>query len=170
MFGSDEGSGRRDPMTMSTLCRVAIGIIRLRLVSRGSDETMRVLRAAVIATAVAIGTAVAAVAALPSAALAAPAPFEGIAVRCAERGETVLTAPGEGAFTPGFFLGGNDLLVPYSVTYTVTSEAGTSSGVSVKSAPVPVDSITCTFDDTFTFDGVSYRLAGSITGVVRGQP
>jgi hypothetical protein len=114
--------------------------------------------------------AVAAVAAFPSAALGAPAPFEGLTVWCADRGETVLTAPGEAAFTPGFFLGGNDLLVPYSVSYTVTSEAGTSSGVSVKSAPLPVDSITCTFDDTFTFEGVSYTLVGSMTGVVRGQP
>ncbi len=113
--------------------------------------------------------AVAAVAALPTAALAAPAPFEGLTVTCANRGETVLTAPGEGAFTPGFFLGDNDLLVPYSVSYTLTSEAGTSSGVSVKSAPLP-DSITCTFDDTFSIDGVSYRLVGSLTGVVRGQP
>jgi hypothetical protein len=114
--------------------------------------------------------AVAAVAGLPSAALAAPAPFEGLNVWCADRGETVLTAPGEATFTPGFFLGGNDLLVPYSVSYTLTSEAGTSSGVSVKSAPLPVDSITCTFDDTFSLDGVSYTLVGSVTGVVRGQP
>lgn len=115
-------------------------------------------------------TALAATAVLPTPALAAPAPFEGLTVTCPGIGETVLTAPGEGAFTPGFFLGENDLLVPYVVEYTLTSDAGTDSETAVKGAPLPAASITCTFDETFTLGGSTYTLVGSLTGVVRGQP
>ena len=113
--------------------------------------------------------AIAAVAALPMAVLAAPAPFEGIPVTCPGRGETVLTAPGQGAFTPGFFLDENALLVPHRTAYTISTDAGSTSEAAFKSAPLPAEAITCTFDATFNFGGIRYRLEGWVIGVVRGQ-
>jgi hypothetical protein len=119
---------------------------------------------------VATAMAIAGIAVLPTAVLAAPAPFEGLEVTCPGYGETVLTAPGNGDYTPGFFPDENALLVPYTVAYTVTTDAGSLSVTTSKGAPLPDAAITCTFDTTFSIGGTRYTLVGFLTGMVRGQP
>ena len=114
--------------------------------------------------------AVVAAATLPGSVLAAPAAFEGLVVTCPRYGQTTVTSPGDGPFTPAFLPDGNDLLIPYRVDYTLTSDGNSVSGSDVKSASLPADAITCTFDVTFHIDATAYRLTGSLTAVVRGQP
>jgi hypothetical protein len=114
--------------------------------------------------------AIAAVAVLPTAALAAPAPFEGLRASCPGIGDTTLTAPGNGLFTPGFIEGTNDLLVPYIVDVIVSGPDGSAPVNGEKAAPLPDDAVTCTIDATLHIGGVTYTIAGSLTGVVVGQP
>jgi len=114
--------------------------------------------------------AVVAAATLPGSVLAAPAAFEGLVVTCPGYGQTTVTSPGNGAFAPGFLLDGHDLLIPYRVDYTLSSDGGSVSGSDVKGSPIPLDAITCTFDVTFHIGATAYGLVGSLTAVVRGQP
>ena len=117
-----------------------------------------------------LAAAIALAALIPSAALAAPAPFEGLWFTCAGIGDTVLTAPGNGAFTPGFIEGTNKLFIPYSMTIELTGPDGTSTLVAAKAAPVPNDAIECDIDTTFHLGGATYRQAGTVIGVIEGEP
>lgn len=116
--------------------------------------------------------AIASLAGLAPPAAAAPVPFESLPVTCDVLGETALRDVGNGlSFAPAFIEGTNDLLVPYSVTATITVGTGSPTTESIeKTAPLPDDAITCMYDVTLHFGGVEYHLAGSITGVVVGQP
>lgn len=107
---------------------------------------------------------------IPSAVSAAPAPFEGLDFTCAGIGDTVLTAPGNGAFTPGFLEGTNQLFVPYAINVTVTGPDGTATIIAWKAAPTPDDAIDCQIDMTIHLGGVAYRQVGTATGVIVGQP
>jgi len=107
---------------------------------------------------------------LAPAASAAPAPFEYLLVDCPGYGQVELTSPGNGAFTPGFIGGTNQLLIPHAVSYTVTVDGQVSSGSATKAEPEPDDMITCTFDATFRSGGTTYHLVGEVAGVVRGEP
>ncbi len=109
-------------------------------------------------------------AAIPGAALAAPAPFEGLHYWCPGYGGVVLVSPGNGAFTPGFIDGTNGLLVPYAVRLTVVGPAGTQAVDEAKSGPVPDGAIACTIDTTINVGGSSYTFTGSVIGVVEGRP
>jgi hypothetical protein len=110
--------------------------------------------------------------ALPGAASAAPAPFEGLPFECADLGSVILKAPGADgtAFTPAFIAGTNMLLVPYVVELTVSSSFGNTTVDATKAAPLPDGTITCTIDVTLHLGGVAYTLSGSLIGVVRGEP
>jgi hypothetical protein len=109
--------------------------------------------------------------ALPGAASAAPAPFEGLPFECADLGSVTLKAPGaDASFTPSFIGGTNMLLVPHAIELTVSSEFGITTVDLTKAAPLPDDAITCTIDATLHFEGVAYTLTGAVIGVVRGEP
>jgi hypothetical protein len=109
------------------------------------------------------------------AASAAPSPFEGLPATCgAGWGEVVLVSPGNGPFTPAFIMTAtgesNALLVPYEVDYVITVDGVTTSTSASKQAPLPADSVECTFDHTFHFGSVTYRIQGATIGTVVGQP
>lgn len=119
----------------------------------------------------AVASAVVAALVLPGAASAAPAPFEGLPFECAELGSVSLTSPGaDTPFTPAFIAGTNTLLVPYVVELTVSSSFGVTTVDATKAAPLPDGAITCTIDFTLHIEGVAYTFAGSVIGVVRGEP
>jgi len=102
--------------------------------------------------------------------LAAPQPFESFRATCPGYGETRITAPGMGAYTPSFIEGTDQLLVTYIISYTVTGGPQTLTGYSERRAPLPADSITCDFIFTWHADGVAYILSGYVTGPIRGKP
>jgi hypothetical protein len=103
-------------------------------------------------------------------ALAAPKPFESFRATCPGYGETRITAPGNGAYTPSFIEGTNQLLVTYIVSFTVTGGGQTvATGYSERAAPLPTDSITCDFVLTWHEDGIAYVLSGYATGPIRGE-
>jgi hypothetical protein len=109
------------------------------------------------------------------AASAAPKPFEGLPATCGGGwGEVVLVSPGNAPFAPAFITtatgASNALLVPHEVNYVVTVDGVTTRESASKAAPLPADLIECTFDHTFHFGSVTYRLQGSTTGMVVGQP
>jgi len=111
------------------------------------------------------------VAALPGAAVAAPAPFEWLPFECDGLGSVLLVAPGgDDTFTPGFIRGTNDLLIPYAYDVTISSTYGTIESAASKTAPTPAAAITCTIDHTVHFGGVAYRITGWLMGVIRGEP
>ena len=104
-------------------------------------------------------------------AIAAPQPFESYRATCPGYGETRITAPGMGAYTPSFIEGTNQLLVTYIVSYTITADGLTvQTGYSERAAPLPADSVTCDFVFTFHSAGVAYVLSGYVTGPIRGEP
>lgn len=120
----------------------------------------------------AVACAVVAAFALPGAASAAPAPFEGLPFECSDLGSVTLTAPGDPGtpFTPAFIEGTNTLLVPYVVEITVSSALGVTTVDATKAAPLPDGAITCTIDFTLNLGGVAFTFSGSVIGVVRGEP
>ena len=107
---------------------------------------------------------------LSGAALAAPSPFEGMRATCPGIGETILTDPGNGRFTPAFIEGTNDLLVPYVVDVTVTGPDGPFQVFGAKAGPVPEDAITCEIDTSIRYDGTTFTFVGTLIVVVVGQP
>jgi hypothetical protein len=117
----------------------------------------------------ALGLALCALVLLPSAAIASPEPFEGMRFSCPGVGDIVLTAPGNGTFTPGFIEGTDALLVPYVVDVTVSGADGSSVVAASKAAPVPDGAIVCSVDTTIHIGGVAYTFLGSVTGVVVGE-
>lgn len=120
----------------------------------------------------ALACAVVAAFALPSAASAAPAPFEGLPFECTDLGSVTLKAPGADvpAFTPAFIAGTNTLLVPYVVELTVSSAFGITTVDATKAAPLPDGALTCIIDYTLHLGGVAYTISGWVIGIVLGEP
>lgn len=80
---------------------------------------------------------------------------------------TIITPPGNGAFTPAF--GSNQVFIPYRVTGTVTVDGVVVEEFDdVKPAPVPASAITCTFETMFEDGGAQVRIAGTALVVPRG--
>jgi hypothetical protein len=123
-----------------------------------------------LAGAVAAATAAVVVAA-PSAG-AAPANGPTFTVTCpAPIGTvTVTTPPGNGAFTPAFIAGTQQLFIPYQVTGEVTVGGEVVETFNdVKKAPTPANAVTCTFTATFTEGGTTATVNGTVVAVLRGH-
>ena len=121
--------------------------------------------------AVAGGAVVAAamIVAAPSAG-AAPASGNVFMVTCPGATPFTVVTPGNGAFTPAFIEGTQQLLIPYHVTGEVTVDGDVvDSFDDVKQAPIPATAVTCTFEATFTFGDVTATVAGTVIGVLRGH-
>lgn len=103
---------------------------------------------------------------------AAPAPFESVVLHCADLGDVVVKAPGQdGLLTPALFVDTHALLIPYLVDSTIYADGVfLDHSTVVKPAPVPEGSVTCSFDQRIRLGDVVYRIVGSVTGVVVGQP
>ena len=117
--------------------------------------------------------AAAAVAVLARPASAAPVNSpraEEILVTCPRGDIGVVSAPGNGDFTPGFIVGTHQVLVPYRFVFTVTGGDRTFTVTEAKKAPLPTNTITCTFTGKSVVDGTSYTFTGTVTAVLRGKP
>ena len=104
------------------------------------------------------------------AAYAAPQPFESFRANCDGFGDTRITEPGNGPFTPFFIEDTNSVIVPYVVHFTVTGGGETIAGTFIKPSPESMDAISCTFEFRFHIADDLYVLTGDVTGVVRGAP
>jgi len=101
---------------------------------------------------------------------AAPASGNVFTVTCPGEIPFTVVTPSNGAFTPAFIAGTQQLLIPYHVTGEVTVDGEVvESFDDVKAAPVPADAVTCTFDATFTFGDVTATVEGTVIGVLRGH-
>jgi hypothetical protein len=128
-------------------------------------------RRLVLAGAAAAATAAAVVMAAPSAG-AAPANGPTFTVTCPVPvgTVTVTTPPGNGAFTPAFIAGTQQLFIPYEVTGEVTVGGEVVETFSdVKKAPTPANAVTCTFTATFTESGTTATVSGTVVAVLRGH-
>jgi hypothetical protein len=80
---------------------------------------------------------------------------------------TIVTPPGNGAFTPA--LGSNQVFIPYRVTGTVTVDGVVVEEFDdVKPAPVPAGAISCAFETSFEDGGAQVEIAGTAVVVPRG--
>lgn len=121
---------------------------------------------------IAVATAAAAVAVAASPAAAAPVNSpraEELIATCPGGDVAIVPAPGNGTFTPGFFVGTRQLLVPYRFTFTFSDGEETITETVSKKAPLPRGAITCTFSETIEEDGQVFTFSGSVVGVVRGK-
>jgi hypothetical protein len=117
----------------------------------------------------AVAAAAAMIVAAPSAG-AAPAVGNVFTVTCAGGTPFTVVTPGNGAFTPAFIEGTQQLLIPYHVMGDVTVDGEVvESFDDVKAAPVPADAVTCTFEATFTQGEITATVAGTVIGVLRGH-
>jgi hypothetical protein len=133
-----------------------------KLLASERERTLTVLAATALA--------VIAVAWVPARLLAAPAPFEGVRASCPGIGDTILTSPGNGLFTPGFIEGTHDLLVQHAVDVVITGPDGSTTVSGAKAGPTPGDAVICTIDMTFHSGGQAYTIIGTMAGVVVGKP
>ena len=124
-----------------------------------------------LAGAAAAATAAAVVVAAPSAG-AAPANNLTFTLTCpAPVGTVTATTPrGNGAFTPAFIVGTQQLLIPYEVTGEVTVGGEVVDAFDdVKMAPAPANAVTCTFMASFTEEGTAVTINGTVVAVLRGH-
>jgi len=83
---------------------------------------------------------------------------------------TVTTPPSDAAFTPAFIDGTHQLAIPYSITGEVTVDGVVVETFGdVKNAPTPANAVTCTFTASFTEDGTTATVSGTVVAVLRGQ-
>jgi hypothetical protein len=81
---------------------------------------------------------------------------------------TIVTPPGNGAFTPAF--GSNQVFIPYDVEGTVTVDGAVVEEFhDVKPAPVPSGAISCSFETSFEDAGAQVEIAGTALVVPRGR-
>jgi hypothetical protein len=82
---------------------------------------------------------------------------------------TVTTPRGNGAFTPAFIAGTQQLFIPYQVTGEVTVGGEVVDSFNdVKKALTPANAVTCTFTTSFTEDGAAVTINGTVVAVLRG--
>jgi hypothetical protein len=105
-----------------------------------------------------------------STAVAAPTGGPEFTVNCNGDEFTVVTPPGQGAFTPAFVVGTHQVFIPYRVTGTVTVNGNVETFDDVKPAPVPASAVSCTFEATFTEGGQTATVEGTALVVQRGAP
>jgi hypothetical protein len=80
---------------------------------------------------------------------------------------TIVTPPGNGAFTPAF--GPNQVFIPYDVEGTVTVDGVVVEEFhDVKPAPVPAGAVSCAFETSFEDGGSQVEIAGTALVVPRG--
>ena len=80
---------------------------------------------------------------------------------------TIVTPPGNGAFTPAF--GSNRVFIPYDVEGTVTVDGVVVDEFhDVKPAPVPASAMLCQFETSFDDGGEQVEIAGTALVVPRG--
>jgi hypothetical protein len=105
-------------------------------------------------------------------ALAAPKTGITFSVTCPGLGTfDVVTTPNEAAFSPVFAVDANQVFIPYEVHGTATGfPGGPFTFDDIKPAPVPADAMTCTFEGTFTEDGITITLSGTALVALRGAP
>lgn len=109
------------------------------------------------------------VVAVPSA-TAAPTKGGEFTVTCPGEDPFTVVVPGGGPFTPAFMAGTNQLLIPYEITGEITVGGEVVETFSdVKRAPVPASATTCSFTGTFTEDGTTVTISGTVVGVLRGR-
>jgi hypothetical protein len=79
---------------------------------------------------------------------------------------TIVTPPGNGAFTPAF--GANQVFIPYDIEGTVTADGiVVETFHDIKPAPVPSDAVSCTFETSFEDDGSVIVISGTALVVPR---
>jgi len=80
---------------------------------------------------------------------------------------TIVTPPGNGAFTPAF--GQNRVFIPYDVAGTVTADGVVVEEFhDVKRAPVPAGAVSCAFETSFDDGGTEIAITG--TALVMPRP
>jgi hypothetical protein len=120
----------------------------------------------------AVTVAVATLMAASPASVAAPDQGLRFTVTCPGLGTFEVTTPSaEAPFTPAFAAATHQVFIPYEVTGEVTVDGQVVEQFSdIKPAPVPADAITCTFTATFTVDGQTVTVSGTVLVAMRGQP
>jgi hypothetical protein len=104
-------------------------------------------------------------------ALAVPRTGSVFSVSCPGVDAFEVVVPGGGPFTPAFFVGTHQLLIPYRVMGTATVGGVVVERFNfVKKAPIPADAIECDFEGQFVVDGQLMMVAGTVVGVLRGAP
>jgi hypothetical protein len=79
---------------------------------------------------------------------------------------TIVTPPGNGAFTPAF--GPNHVFIPYEVEGTVTVDGMVVETFDdIKPAPVPAGAVSCAFETSFEDDGSLISITGTALVVPR---
>jgi hypothetical protein len=79
---------------------------------------------------------------------------------------TIVTPPGNGAFTPAF--GPNQVFIPYEVEGTVTVDGMVVETFDdIKPAPVPAGAVSCAFETSFEDDGSLISITGTALVVPR---
>lgn len=79
---------------------------------------------------------------------------------------TIVTPPGNGAFTPAF--GPNQVFIPYDVQGTVTADGVVVDEFhDVKRAPVPAGAVSCAFETSFEDGGSLSVITGTALVVPR---
>jgi hypothetical protein len=79
---------------------------------------------------------------------------------------TIVTPPGNGAFTPAF--GPNQVFIPYDVEGTVTADGMVVETFhDIKPAPVPAGAVSCAFETSFEDDGFVIVISGTALVVPR---
>jgi hypothetical protein len=139
--------------------------------ARGKRRAIMSLRTKLALAGAAAAATAAVVVAAPSAG-AAPANGLAFTLTCpAPVGTvTVTTPPGNGAFTPAFIAGTQQLFIPYQVTGEVTVGGEVVDAFNdVKKAPTPANAVTCTFVANFTEDGTAVTINGTVVAVLRGH-
>jgi hypothetical protein len=124
----------------------------------------------VLAGAAAAATAALVVAAPSAGAAPAGGPMFTVTCPAPVGAVTVTTPPGGGAFTPAFIAGTQQLFIPYEITGQVTVDGEVVDAFSdIKNAPTPANAVTCTFTATFTEDGTTATVTGTVVAVLRGH-
>lgn len=120
----------------------------------------------------AIGIVTALLAAAPASAAPTSSPqVVPIEASCPGLGDvSIVPPPGNGDWTPGFIAGTSKVLVPYVFTFTFSDGETEETETIAKKGPLPAGSVTCSFDETFVEDGVTYSFVGTATGPLRGKP
>ena len=95
---------------------------------------------------------------------------ETFAITCAHGTFLLAPPPGNGEWTPGLFVGTHQVLVPYRFTYVFDDGTNIETETVTKKAPMPKNSVTCSFSVEFVEGGNTYTISGTAKGPLRGKP
>jgi hypothetical protein len=94
---------------------------------------------------------------------------EPLDITCDGTTYTTVVVPGVGMWTPALVTTSNQVLIPFSLEFTLTNLATgeTEQAAFSKEAANRVPTTTCTFSETFTEGGVTFEFSGVVEAMIR---